>query len=68
MKSVDMNDALINHNTLYIIGNGFDMHHNLHTGTSDYYKLLWYNISIVLTADYSGDRLCLFLYNKKVMD
>jgi len=40
MKSVDMNDALINHNTLYIIGNGFDMHHNLHTGTSDYYKLL----------------------------
>ncbi|SDB57667.1 Type III restriction enzyme, res subunit [Ruminococcaceae bacterium FB2012] len=29
---------------------------------------LWYNISIVLTADYSSDRLCLFLYNKKVMD
>ena len=25
-------------------------------------------ISIVLTADYSGDRLCLFLYNEKVMD
>jgi len=22
--------------------------------------LLWYNISIVQTADYSGDRLCLF--------
>lgn len=29
---------------------------------------LWYNISIVETADYSGDRLCLFWYNKKVMD
>ncbi len=40
MKSVDMKDALINPNILYIIGNGFDMHHNLHTGTSDYYKLL----------------------------
>lgn len=40
MKSAALLDELINHNTLYIIGNGFDLYHGLHTTTTDYCEIL----------------------------
>lgn len=40
LKSAVLLDELINHNTLYIIGNGFDLFHGLHTSTTDYCEIL----------------------------
>jgi hypothetical protein len=40
LKSAALLDELINHNTLYIIGNGFDLFHGLHTSTTDYCEIL----------------------------